>query len=139
MRLVTDKDRYKKLLMKRKFKDGRKFSENLMGVEIGKSKINMIKLVYLGQAILDLIKMVMYKYHCDSMLPKYGEDNLKLCYMDTDSFVYHIKTMDFYKDISNDGEARFDSSRYSKKEKRPLDIGLNKTKIGLMKDEAAKL
>ena len=31
------------------------------------------------------------------MKPKYG-DNLKLCYMDTDSFIMHIKTEDFYKD-----------------------------------------
>ena len=55
--------------------------------------------------------------------------------MDTDSFVYHIKTKDFYKDISNDVEARFDTSNYSKEDKRPLTIGLNKKKIGLMKDE----
>ena len=34
------------------------------------------------------------------MKPKYG-DNVKLCYMDTDSFIMHIKTEDFYKDIAN--------------------------------------
>ena len=48
----------------------------------------MIKPVYLGQAILDLSKMIMYKFHYDYMLPKYGVDKLQLCYMDTDSFVY---------------------------------------------------
>ena len=135
MRLVTDEDRYKKLVMKPNFKDGRKFSDNLMGVEMGKSKIKMTKPLYLGQAILDLSKMVMYEFHYDYMLPKYDKDSLQLCYMDTDSFVYHIKTKDFYKDISNDVEARFDTSNYSKEDKRPLTIGLNKKKIGLMKDE----
>ena len=63
------------------------------------------------------------------------EDNLKLCYMDTDSFVYHIKTEDFYADIADDVEERFDTSRYDKEDARPLPIGKNKKVIGLMKDE----
>ena len=45
------------------------------------------------------------------MKPKYG-DNVKLCYMDTDSFLMHIKTEDFYKDIANDVEKRFGTSNY---------------------------
>ena len=56
-------------------------------------------------------------------------------YMDTDSFVYHIKTEDFYKDIAGDVEKRFDTSNYSEEDKRLLTTGLNKKKIGLMKDE----
>ena len=67
------------------------------------------------------------------MLPKYGGDCLQLCYMDTDLFVYHIKTQDFYKDIATDVKARFDTSGYS--EERQLPICLNKKKIKLMKDE----
>ena len=53
--------------------------------------------------------------------------------MDTDSLVYDIKTEDFYEDIANDVEARFDT--YSKADFRLLPIGLNKKVIGLMKDE----
>ena len=45
------------------------------------------------------------------MKPKHG-DNVKLCYMDTDSFIMHIKTEDFYKDIVSDIEKRFDTSNY---------------------------
>ena len=56
------------------------------------------------------------------MKPKYG-DNVKLCYMDTDS----------YKDIANDVEKRFDTSNY--KVDRPLPTGKNKKVIGLLKDE----
>ena len=66
------------------------------------------------------------------MKPKYG-DNLKLCYMDTNSFIMRIKTEDFYKDIANDVEKRFDTSNY--KVNRPLHIGKNKKVIGLIKDE----
>ena len=96
MRLVTEETRYKKLVMKPNFKDGRKFSKNLIGVEMGKCEVKMIKPVYLGQAILDLNKMIMYEFHYDHMLPKYGGDFLQLCYMGTDSFVYQIKTENFY-------------------------------------------
>ena len=69
------------------------------------------------------------------MVPKYGLETLKLCYIDTDSLVYDIKTEDFYEDIANDVEARFDTSGYSKTDFRPLPIGLNKKALGLMKDE----
>ena len=67
------------------------------------------------------------------MRPKYGS-KVKLCYMDTDSFVYEIETKDFYKDIAKDVEKMFDTSRYSKDDNRPLPTGKNKKKIGL-KDE----
>ena len=55
--------------------------------------------------------------------------------MDTDSLVYHNKTEDFYEDITGDIKERFDMSGYSKKDARPLPIGLNKKVIGLMEDE----
>ena len=57
------------------------------------------------------------------------------CYMDTDSFVMHIKTEDFYKDIADDVERWFDTSNYNGKDERPLPIGKNKKVIGLFKDE----
>ena len=74
----------------------------------------------------------MYEFHYDYMISKYG-NRIKLCYMDTDSYVYDIKTEDFYKDIAEDVETRFDTSAYSNN--RPLPIGKNKKVIGLMKDE----
>ena len=66
------------------------------------------------------------------MKPKYN-NNVKLCYMDTDSFIMNIKTNDFYKDNSNDVENRFDTSNYEVN--KPLPMGKNKKVIGLMKDE----
>ena len=55
--------------------------------------------------------------------------------MDTDSFIIHIKTEDFYKDIANDVKKWFDTSNYDESDKRPLPIGKNKKVIGLFKDE----
>ena len=66
------------------------------------------------------------------MKPRYG-NNVKLCYMDTDSFIMNIKTNDFYKDIASDVENRFDTSNYEVN--RPLPTGKNKKVIDLMKDE----
>ena len=62
-------------------------------------KILMNKSVYLGLSILDLSKTVMYELWYDYLKPKYGE-NVKLFYMDTDSFIVHVKTDDIYKDIA---------------------------------------
>ena len=51
----------------------------------------------------------MYEFHYDYMLPKYGK-KVQLCYQDTDSLVYHVKTKNFYEDIAGDVKARFDTS-----------------------------
>ena len=133
--LVTTEEKYLHTVMKPNVKSGVLFGENLMGCEMGKIKVVMNKPVYLGQAILDLGKIVMYEFHYDYMVPKYG-DRLKLCYMDTDSLVYDIKAEDFYEDIANDVEARFDTSGYSKTDFKLLPIGLNKKVIRLMEDES---
>ena len=53
----------------------------------------------------------MYEFWYDYMKPKYGND-VKLCYMDMDSFVMNIKANYFYKDIANDVENRFYTSNY---------------------------
>ena len=82
IKLVTNKESYLKTVMKPNFKSGILFGENLMGCEMDKIKVVMKKPVYLGQVILDLSKTVMYEFHYDYMLPKYGQECLKLCYMD---------------------------------------------------------
>ena len=72
--------------MKPNLKDGRPFSKNLFAVKIGKTEIKMGRPLYLARAILDLSKMLTYEFHYDYMRPKYGS-KVKLCFMDTDSFV----------------------------------------------------
>ena len=65
--------------------------------------------VYLGMSILDIGKLLMYEFWYDYIKPKY-QDNAKLFYMYTDSFMIHIKSEDFYEDITNDVEKWFDTS-----------------------------
>ena len=99
-----------------------------------KTKVKIKTQIYLRQAILDISKTVMYEFWYDYIKPKY-EDNVKLCYMDTDSFVMNINTEGFFKDIADDVESWFDTSNYKEKGKRPLPIGKNKNVIGKSKDE----
>ena len=92
----------------------------------------MNKPIYLGLCILEISKIIMYEFWYDYVKNKYG-NKARLCYMDTDSFVINIKTNDFYEDISQDVNERFDTSNYTFD--RPLPKGINKKVIGLMKDE----
>ena len=91
--------------------------------------------VYLGLSILDISKTLMYEFCYDYIKPKYQHD-AKLGYMDTDSFIIHIKTEDIYEEIANDVEKRFDASNYEVNISLPT--GKNKKVIGLMKDELGK-
>ena len=90
-------------------------------VELAKTEIKMVKLVYFGQAIFELSKMPMCEFHYDYMQRKHG-NKVKLCYMGTDSSVYEIETEDFYKGIAKDVQTKFDTTQYSKV-------------LGIMKDE----
>ena len=75
-----------------------------------KTQILINKTVYLGLSILDLSKTIMYEFWYDYVKLKYGE-KAKLCYMDTDSFTVHVNTNDVYKDIAEDIETKFESSK----------------------------
>ena len=97
-----------------------------------KTKVKMNKPIYLGLSTLEISKILMYEFLYDYMKPKYG-DNVKLYYVDADSFIMNIKTEDFFKDIANDVETGFDTSNYEVD--RPLPTGKNKKVIRLMKDE----
>ena len=94
----------------------------------------MNKLVYLGMAISDISKTLMYEFWYGYLKPKY-KDNAKLCYMDTDSFVINIFNEDFFEDINNDVERWFDASNYDENDKRSFPLGKNEKVIGMFKNE----
>ena len=74
---------------------------HLLAIEMKKTKVKMNKPVYLGMSILDIIKTLMYKSWYEYVKPKY-RDRVKLCYTDTDSFVIHIITEHFFRDMADD-------------------------------------
>ena len=104
------------------------FPENLLAREIKTIKVKMNKSVYLGLSILEISKTLMYDFWYDYIKVKY-KYNAKLCYMDTDSFIMHIRTEDAYETIVQDAKKRFGTSSYAIE--RPLPMGKNK-KVGLM-------
>ena len=132
IKLVTKNQKRNKLVSEPNYHTSKHFSEDLMAIEMRKTKVVMSEPVYLGQAILDISKTLMYEFWYDYLKPKYG-DKVKLCYMD--SFIVHIETEDFYKDIAMDVDKWFDTSAYDKDDNRPLPIRKNKKVIGKFKDE----
>ena len=92
----------------------------------------MNKPIYLGFSILEISKTLMHEFWYEYTKPKYG-DNVRLCYTDTDSFIFHVKTEDFYEDTANYVEEWFDTSNYECD--RPLTKGKNKKEIKKMKDD----
>ena len=130
--LVTTEKKRSKLVSESNYHTINLISEDLSIIEMKKTKIKMNKPIYLGLSILEISKILMYEVWYDYVKPKFN-DNVRLCYMDRDSFVMHIKTNDFYKDIASDVENRLHTSNYEVN--RPLATGKNKEVIGLMKDE----
>ena len=134
IRVVTTDKRRSILASKPNYHSTKYILKDLLIMDMRKTEVTMNKPIYVGQAILDISKTLMYEFWYDYIKQKYG-DKARLCYTDTDSFVMYIKTEDFYKDIAGDVERWFDTSNYDEKDKRPLPIGKNKKVIGLFKDE----
>ena len=132
IKLVTTDKKRSKLASEPNYHTSNLISGDLSIIEMKKTKVKMSKSIYLGLSIMEISKILMYKFWYDFMKPKYDND-VKLCYMDRDSFIMNIKTNDFYEDIANDVENRFDTSNYEVN--RPLPMRKNKKVIGLMKDE----
>ena len=133
IKLVKTDHKRNKLVSEPNYHKMNLISENLSIIEMKKVKVKMNKLIYLGLPILESSKIIMYEFWYDYMKKKYG-DLVKLCYMVKLCYVImNIKTNDFYKDIAQDVEERFDTSNYDVD--RPLPKGKNKKVIGLMKDE----
>ena len=111
IKLVTTDRKRSKLVSEPNYHTINLISEDLSIIEMKKTNVKMNKPIYLVLSTLEISKILMYEFWYDYMKPKYN-DNVRLCYMDTDSFVMHIKTNDFYKDITSDVENRFDTSNY---------------------------
>ena len=134
VKLVVTEERRKKLVSEPNYSSCKQFSENLMAIEMRKKEVLMDKPIAVGQAILDISKTLMHEFWYDYLKPMY-QDNVKLCYMDTASFILQVQTESFYKDIGYDVDEWFDTSNYDENDNRPLKVGVNKRVIGKFKDE----
>ena len=112
------------------------FDRNLIAVHMKRTEVYFNKPIYVGQAILDLSKTLMFDFHYDYIRAKY-DDAAELLSTDTDSLLYLIHTDDFYQDISHDIKRKFDTSDYPENHPSGIKTGVNKKVIGKFKDEVA--
>ena len=112
------------------------FDKHLIAVHMKNTKVYFNKPVYVGQAILDLSKTLMFNFHYEYIKKKYGK-KAELLFTDTDSLMFQIKTKDFYKDIAGDVQDKFDTSDYPTNHESGIKTGVNKKVIGMFKDEVA--
>ena len=112
IKLVKSDKKRNKLVSEPNFHTMKLIDNNLAIIEMKKFKVKINKPIYLGFSILDISKITMYEFWYDYVKIKY-QDKTRLCYMDTDSFVVNIKTKDFYKDMSQYVNKRFDTLNYT--------------------------
>ena len=134
--LVDNRKKAVKLVSRPNFDRCVIFDKNLIAVHMKRTEVYFSKPVYVGQAILDLSKTLMFDFHYNYILEKY-DNKAKLLFTDTDSLMYQIHTEDFYKDISDDIEEKFDTSDYPANHESGILTGVNKKVIGMFKDEVA--
>ena len=134
IKLVSTEYKRNKLASEPNYHSTKCISKHLLVMEMKKTKVKINKPIYLGQAVLDLSNTLMFEFWYDYLKPMY-DDKIRLCYTDTDSFIRHIKTDNFYKDISANVDKWFDTSNFNKNDNRPLEIVKNKKVLGKFKDE----
>ena len=135
IKLVNNKKQAEKLSAKPNFNHCNIFNEDIVAIHMKRTILKFNKPVYLGMSFLDLSKALMYVFHYNYIKRKYG-NKAKRLFTDTDSLMYKIQTEDFYKDISEDVEHRFDTSDYPPNHPSGIPSGLNKKVLGMFKDEA---
>ena len=83
--------------------------------QFSKKNVVLNKPIQVGACILELSKVIMYNFHYNYIIPKYG-NNQKLLFTDTDSLCYEIKGSDIFDDMIKDSHL-FDLSDFKKDHK----------------------
>ena len=136
--IFFEKDDYKeniKYQSKLTFNGIQKSYENCDSYVFRKNEVLMEKPIYLGFAVLELSKLHMYETYYDKLQRYFGEKNLHLHYMDTDSFILSVNAKDIIKDLKN-LEDIFDFSNLDKNHE--LFSNKNEKVIGKLKIETPK-
>ena len=132
MRIARKAVKVKKLVAKPQYKQHVIYDENMVAIQLKKTVVNLNKPRYIGMCILDLSKLVMYRYHYDYIMPKYP--GTKLLFTDTDSLCYWIPTEKNIYDEFKGNQEWFDFSNYEVNHHN-FDADVNYLVPGKMKDE----
>ena len=132
------KDDYREIIKqqsKLSFNGIHKSYENCDSYTFKQNEVLRDKPIYLGFSVLELSKLLMYETYYDKLQPYFGQKNIQLHYMDTDSFVLSVNTKDIIKDLKN-LENIFDFSNLDKNHE--IFSNKNKKIIGKFKIETPK-
>jgi hypothetical protein len=132
-KLRKKRDKLRKLTADPGFKSVKVFDNGLVAVHRAKSEVRLNKPIYVGQAVLDLSKILMYDFHYNVIKAQYG-DKAQLLYTDTDSLIYEIETPDPYADMAKNLD-RYDTSNYPTG--HSLYSTANEKVVGKFKDECS--
>ena len=110
------------------------FDEDLVGVELAQTTLTFDKPIYIGFTVLELSKLLMYRFHYEVVKPNFPLSTL--CFTDTDSLLYHLNTQNL-QDHLHRLRSHFDFSNYPKD--HPLFSLDNKAVVGKFKDETASV
>jgi hypothetical protein len=135
VKLVANPHKLKKLVARPTYQFHEIINEELVMVNMGRKTLFLNKPIYAGFSILEISKTLMFDFHYNTILKRYG-NRARLLFTDTDSLCYHIQTEDLYKDMLGDLDA-FDTSNYPKD--HPLYSTINGKVLGKFKDETASI
>ena len=124
----NETDKIRKLVASPLYSRHALLSNDLVGIDMRKSRLLLNKPVYTGMTLLDNSKILMYDFFYNELKKQYGS-RCELLYTDTDSLLLEIETDDVYKDIET-SKNLYDTSDYPKE--HPTHSNANK-----MKDECA--
>ena len=136
VKLIDNRKKALKLSSKPNFDRATIFDEHLVAIHMKKTEVYFNKPIYVGQAILDLSKTLMFDFHYNYIKKKYGE-KAELLMTDTDSLMYLIQTDDVYNDIKKDVKKKFDTSNFPDVHPSGIATGVNEKVVGKFKNEAA--
>ena len=110
VKLINDRKKYLKLVNKPNFMSHKIITKNFVAAHCKKKVLTLDKPIYIGFSILELSKLLMYKFHYDYVLKTF---DVKLLFTETDSLVYEIRDGSVYEQCFKDREL-FDFSGYPK-------------------------
>ena len=145
--LVNNERRHSWHTSKPSFKRFEIFDEDLVGVELAVTNVLLDRPIYIGFTVLELSKLLMYKFHYNVIKKNFPES--VLCFTDTDSFLYLLTCKNLYSEHLYRLREHFDFSNYpndhilfpsgiSEAERNMLKNS-NKAVVGKFKDEAGGL
>ena len=136
VKLIDNRKKALKLSSKPNFDRATIFDEHLVAIHMKKTEVYFNKPIFVGQAILDISKTLMFDFHYNYIKNKYGQ-KAELLMTDTDSLMYLIQTDDVYYDIKKDVKKKFDSSNFPVDHPSGIKTGVNEKVVGMFKNEAA--